>query len=114
MQKNYTASTLENPGLTSTVIQFDPLLPRPAAGRTAAVMQVMEDVLLCTLRSSDVAARYSENRFVLLLEAPACEGASPMERVRAEFYRRPAHDGYLLAYSLRAAPRPGTPAQKAR
>ena len=74
----------------------------------------MEDVLLCTLRSSDVAARYSENRFVLLLEAPACEGANPMERVRAEFYRRPAHDGYLLAYSLRAAPRPLTPAQKAR
>lgn len=83
-----------------------PPVPRPAAGRTAAVMQVMEDVLLCTLRSSDVAARYSENRFVLLLEAPACEGASPMERVRAEFYRRPAHDGYLLAYSLRA-PHPG-------
>ena len=29
-----------------------PPVPRPAAGRTAAVMQVMEDVLLCTLRSS--------------------------------------------------------------
>ena len=47
-----------------------PPVPRPAAGRTAAVMQVMEDVLLCTLRSSDVAARYSENRFVLLLKRP--------------------------------------------
>ena len=33
MQKNYTASILENPGLTSTVIQSDPLLPRTAPGR---------------------------------------------------------------------------------
>ena len=40
MQKNYTASTLENPGLTSTVIQFDPLLPRPAAGPDGQGMEI--------------------------------------------------------------------------
>src|SRR5699024_3080921 len=39
-----------------------PRVPRPSAESAAAVMQVMEDVLLWTLRSSGVAARYSDNR----------------------------------------------------
>lgn len=73
---------------------------RPGAGRTAAVMRVLENVFSRTLRSSDVVARYSDTRFVLLLGGLASDGSSPMERVRAEFYRRPEHDGYLLTYRL--------------
>lgn len=73
---------------------------RPGAGRTAAAMRVLENVLCRTLRGSDVVARYSDTRFVLLLGGLACDGSSPMERVRAEFYRRPEHDGYLLTYRL--------------
>ena len=57
--------------------------------------------MLCrTLRGSDVVSRYSDTRFVLLLGGLASDGSSPMERVRAEFYRRPEHDGYLLTYRL--------------
>ena len=77
-----------------------PPVARPGAGRTAAVMRVLESVFCRTLRSSDVVARYSDTRFVLLLGGLASDGSSPMERVRAEFYRRPEHDGYLLTYRL--------------
>ena len=81
-------------------VSIVPPVARPGAGRTASAMRVLENVLCRTLRSSDVAARYSDTRFVLLLGGPASDGSSPMERVRAEFYRRPEHDGYLLTYRL--------------
>ena len=81
-------------------VSIVPPVARPGAGRNAAVMRVLENVLGRTLRSSDVAARYSDTRFVLLLGGLASDGSSPMERVRAEFYRRPEHDGYLLTYRL--------------
>lgn len=81
-------------------VSIVPPVARPGAGRNAAAMRVLENVLGRTLRSSDVAARYSDTRFVLLLGGLASDGSSPMERVRAEFYRRPEHDGYLLTYRL--------------
>lgn len=81
-------------------VSIVPPVARPGAGRTAAAMRVLENVLCRTLRGSDVVARYSDTRFVLLLGGLACDGSSPMERVRAEFYRRPEHDGYLLTYRL--------------
>ena len=77
-----------------------PPVTRPSAARTAAAMRVLANVLSSTLRSSDVAARYGEDRFVLLLNGRAIDGKSPMERVRKEFYRRPEHDNYLLTYCL--------------
>lgn len=81
-------------------VSIVPPVARPGAGRTAAAMRVLENVLCRTLRGSDVVARYSDTRFVLLLGGLASDGSSPMERVRAEFYRRPEHDGYLLTYRL--------------
>lgn len=81
-------------------VSIVPPVARPGAGRTAAAMHVLENVLCRTLRGSDVVARYSDTRFVLLLGGLACDGSSPMERVRAEFYRCPEHDGYLLTYRL--------------
>lgn len=77
-----------------------PPVTRPAGTRTAAAMRVLASVLSSTLRSSDVAARYGEDRYVLLLNGRAIDGTSPMERVRREFYRRPEHDNYLLTYCL--------------
>lgn len=90
-----------NQPLFLAIIRLIPPAARPAAGRTAAVMQVLEGVLTRTLRSSDVAARYDENSFVLLLKGTEDKGNSPMERIRSAFYRTPAHDGYLLTYRLR-------------
>lgn len=81
-------------------VSIVPPVSRPGAARTASVMRVLENVLCRTLRGSDVVARYSDTRFVLLLGGLASDGSSPMERVRAEFYRRPQHDGYLLTYRL--------------
>lgn len=77
-----------------------PPITRPSGNRTAAAMRVLGNVLSSTLRSSDVAARYGEDRYVLLLNGQAIDGNSPMERVRREFYRRPDHDNYLLTYCL--------------
>lgn len=81
-------------------VSIVPPVSRPGSARTAAAMRVLESVLCRTLRGSDVVARYSDTRFVLLLGGLASDGSSPMERVRAEFYRRPKHDGYLLTYRL--------------
>lgn len=81
-------------------VSIVPPVSRPGSARTAAAMRVLESVLCRTLRGSDVVARYSDTRFVLLLGGLASDGSSPMERVRAEFYRRPEHDGYLLTYRL--------------
>lgn len=89
-----------NHPLFLATISLIPPVARPAGGRTAAAMQVLENVLMRTLRSSDVAARYSENRFVLLLNGIVAAGNCPMERVRTEFYQCPEHDGYLLTYRL--------------
>lgn len=90
-------------------VSIVPPVTRPGASRTAAVMRVLENVLCRTLRSSDVVARYSDTRFVLLLGGMASDGSSPMERVRAEFYRRPEHDGYLLTYRLHTPENPPIP-----
>lgn len=81
-------------------VSIVPPVSRPGSTRTAAAMRVLENVLCRTLRGSDVVSRYSDTRFVLLLGGLASDGSSPMERVRAEFYRRPEHDGYLLTYRL--------------
>lgn len=90
-------------------VSIVPPVARPGAARTAAAMRVLENVLCRTLRGSDVVARYSDTRFVLLLGGLACDGSSPMERVRAEFYRRPEHDGYLLTYRLHTLENTPTP-----
>lgn len=78
MQKNYTASTLENPGLTSTVIQFDPLLPRPAAGPDGQGMEipcgacVLPDgrVQLCMYapNAQEVRVKFSSPGFIVPLQ----------------------------------------------
>lgn len=94
------ASTRYHHPLLVAIVSLVPPVARPVSGRTAAAMQVLEGVLLRTLNTGDVAARYSENRFVLLLSGFAADGSGPMERVRSEFYRHPGQDGYLLLYQL--------------
>ncbi len=81
-------------------VRLVPPLSRPGAARTAAVMQVLGQILCTTLRTSDVVARYGDTGYVLLLGGLAADGNSPMERVRSAFYRDPGHDGYQLIYRL--------------
>lgn len=81
-------------------VRLVPPLSRPGAARTAAAMQVLGQILCKTLRASDVVARYGDSGYVLLLGGLAADGNSPMERVRAAFYRDPGHDGYQLLYRL--------------
>lgn len=77
------------------------------AAVTAEVMTALGEVLAKDLRRCDVAARYSATQYVLMLAGVTTEtGANPMERIKAEFYGRQDHAGYLLSYRLRA---PGSP-----
>lgn len=71
------------------------------AERTAEVMDLLQNILCRTLRQSDVVSRYSETQFVLLLcGMTAGDGATPLERVRAQFYDRPERGDFVLGYSV--------------
>lgn len=48
-----------------------------------------------------MAARYTDMQYVVMLSGSTAEsGTGPMERIKAAFYRIPAHGRYLLSYSL--------------
>ena len=57
-----------------------------------------------SLRQCDAMARYSENQYVLLISgnSSAENGSTPLERIKAAFYRVPAHGRYLLNYHMYA------------
>lgn len=45
--------------------------------------------------------RYTDMQYVVMLSGSTAEsGTGPMERIKAAFYRIPAHGRYLLSYSL--------------
>lgn len=68
---------------------------------TATMMEQLGDLIHTTLRQCDVAARYTDTQYVVMLCGSAAEtGTSPLERIKAAFYRVPAHGRYLLSYSL--------------
>ena len=48
-----------------------------------------------------MAARYTDMQYVVMLSGSTAEsGTGPLERIKAAFYRIPAHGRYLLSYSL--------------
>lgn len=68
---------------------------------TATMMKQLGELIHTSLRQCDVAARYNDNQYAILLSGSAAEiGTSPLERIKAAFYRVPAHGRYLLSYSL--------------
>ena len=68
---------------------------------TEAMMEQLGDLIHTSLRQCDVAARYTDTQYVLMISGSAVEtGSSPLERIKASFYRMPAHGRYLLSYSL--------------
>ena len=64
------------------------------------MVEQLGELIHTTLRQCDVAARYSDMQYVIMLSGSAAEtGSSPLERIKAAFYRVPAHGRYLLSYN---------------
>ena len=55
---------------------------------TATMVEQLGELIHTTLRQCDVAARYSDMQYVIMLSGSAAEtGSSPLERIKAAFYR---------------------------
>ena len=71
------------------------------AAETALMVEQLGDLIRTNLRQCDVAARYTDMQYVVMLSGSTAEsGTGPLERIKAAFYRIPAHGRYLLSYSL--------------
>ena len=71
------------------------------AAETALMVEQLGDLIHTNLRQCDVAARYTDMQYVVMLSGSTAEsGTGPMERIKGAFYRIPAHGRYLLSYSL--------------
>lgn len=81
---------------------------------TQRMMQVLEDLLRTFLRSCDVAARYTDTQFAVMVCGAPGENAGLLERIKQAFYRTPTHERYLLNYNA-YSPKPGQePARRRR
>ena len=71
---------------------------------TNSMMEQLGELIHKSLRQCDAMARYSENQYVLLISgnSSAENGSTPLERIKAAFYRVPAHGRYLLNYHMYA------------
>lgn len=69
-----------------------------------AMMEILGSLLHTNLRRCDAASRYGACQYVVLLSGSnsVANGNTPLERIKAAFYRVPAHGRYLLTYSLYA------------
>lgn len=73
------------------------------AAETSLMVEQLGDLIHTNLRQCDVAARYTDMQYVVMLSGSTAEsGTGPLERIKAAFYRIPAHGRYLLSYSLYA------------
>ena len=71
------------------------------AAETALMVEQLGNLIRTNLRQCDVAARYTDMQYVVMLSGSTAEsGTGPLERIKAAFYRVPAHGRYLLSYSL--------------
>ena len=71
------------------------------AAETVLMVEQLGDLIHTNLRQCDVAARYTDMQYVVMLSGSTAEsGTGPLERIKAAFYRIPAHGRYLLSYSL--------------
>lgn len=71
---------------------------------TETMMQSLGELIRTSLRQCDAVARYSASQYVLLVSGNSCaeNGSTPLERIKAAFYRLPAHGRYLLNYHMYA------------
>lgn len=69
-----------------------------------AMMDSLGELIRANLRRCDAVASYSDSQYVLMISgnSSAENGNTPLERIKAAFYRMPAHGRYLLNYHLYA------------
>ena len=73
------------------------------AAETSLMVEQLGDLIHTNLRQCDVAARYTDMQYVVMLSGSTAEsGTGPLERIKAAFYRVPAHGRYLLNYHMYA------------
>lgn len=78
----------------------------PDTAETERMMQVLQELLRSCLRSCDVAARYSDTQYAVLVCGAPGQNAALLERIKQAFYGTPTHQRYLINYNA-YSPKPG-------
>lgn len=69
------------------------------AAETQRMMEVLQDLLRTCLRSCDVAARYSDTQYAVMVCGAPGQNADLLQRIKEAFYGTPSHEKYLLTYN---------------
>lgn len=78
----------------------------PDAEENGRMMGVLGDLLCSCLRSCDVAARYSDTQYAVLICGMPGQSAALLQRIKQAFYNTPSHQRYLLNFNA-YSPKPG-------
>lgn len=84
------------------------VMPAPTARQEEAerMMNELGRLIRTGLRRGDVAARYSETQYAVLMCGTEGVNYAQLEQIKQAFYQLPAEDRYMLAYSI-ASPKDG-------
>ena len=80
------------------LVTIVPVQPQDNA-ETERMMGVLQDLLRTCLRSCDVAARYSDTQYAVLVCGAPGQNAALLERIKQAFYGTPTREKYLLNYN---------------
>lgn len=69
------------------------------SAETERMMEVLQDLLRTRLRSCDVAARYSDTQYAVMVCGVPGQNAMRLQRIKEAFYGTPTHEKYLLNYN---------------
>ena len=83
------------------------------AGETERMMTALGELIHTGMRRCDVAARYSDTQYALLMCGTGGEDSAPLEHIKQAFYRIPTRERYLMNYRV-CAPRAGQNKPRAR
>lgn len=77
------------------------------------MMTALGELIQTGMRRCDVAARYSDTQYVLLMCGTGGEDSAPLEHIKQAFYRIPTEERYLLNYRV-CAPQAGQKKRRGR
>lgn len=77
------------------------------------MMATLGELIQRGMRRCDVAARYSDTQYVLLMCGTGGDDSAPLEHIKQAFYRIPAEERYLLNYRV-CAPQVGQKKRRGR
>lgn len=83
------------------------------AGETERMMTALGELIHTGMRRCDVAARYSDTQYALLMCGTGGGDSAPLEHIKQAFYRIPTRERYLMNYRV-CAPRAGQNKPRAR